>query len=400
MRVPIQEIGAQRFSPRRAERFFRAWGADFGYAPGALAPYKEFASVLVCLVQLAAPVLAGCAVATPPPTNQPVVDATPAPVHFVGRVERTSPTTARYAWSGTGFVVEFTGTGLVAQLKDDKNEHQIVVDGKATGKVQTVAEKTDYVLAEALPVGAHQVQLLRRTEALFGPTELLGVKVLGGELSTVKTTPARRIEVVGDSITCGYGNLGTEPQCPFSASTEDHYQSYGALIARQYGAEVSTVAWSGRGVVRNYDGGAGAHMGELYQRILPESADSRYAEALPYDAVIVNLGTNDYSTTGNPGQAHFQAEYAALLEQIRKQHPTAFILCTLGPMLGGEGLEQAESAIRGAVAQFAARGDSRVTYHRMATSNQSPGCDWHPSVGTHRQMAAELGGILARSLGW
>ena len=56
--------------------------------------------------------------------------------------------------------------------------------------------------------------------------------------------PGRLIEVIGDSITCGYGDLGKlgDADC---YPTESHWDTYEAVAARMLGAEVSTIAGVG-----------------------------------------------------------------------------------------------------------------------------------------------------------
>lgn len=66
-----------------------------------------------------------------------------------------------------------------------------------------------------------------------------------GRFLTPPEGPARRIEVIGDSITCGYGVDGADQYCPFSAATENHYRTYAAIAARDLGADLATLAWSG-----------------------------------------------------------------------------------------------------------------------------------------------------------
>lgn len=336
----------------------------------------------------------------PSQTKEQVAAVTAGPVRFVGRVESTSPGTATYAWSGAGFVARFRGTGAAVRLRDDKNEHQVLIDGKVVERIVTRADKERYVLAEGLPPGEHQLEVYRRTEALFGKTQFLGIEILQGELLQNAPPPTRRIEVVGDSISCGYGNEGTKPDCPFSPDTENHYLSYGALLARSLGASLSTVAWSGRGVVKNYDGGAGENMGILYDRVLPEVPAKSASSPSDFDAVIVNLGTNDFSTEPDPEENHFVTAYVELLKKIRAANPKALILCTIGPMLGPDDLAKAERAIAKAVEQLKSQGDARVIVHHMKTDNQSPGCDWHPSLATHQRMADELALPLKAGLGW
>src|SRR5512133_596625 len=157
-------------------------------------------------------------------------------IHFVGRIER-SRDSVRYAWSGSGFVARFEGTGIVVRLHDHQNEHQIIVDGQPQTKLVTRAGVGRYPLARGLQHGVHQVEMYRRTEALFGVTQVDGIDVIGGSLLPTSPPNTRRIELVGDSISCGYGNEGTTPDCKFSPHTENHYLSYGAILARTFGAE-------------------------------------------------------------------------------------------------------------------------------------------------------------------
>jgi len=352
------------------------------------------------MLAIAAAALAGCRGTTPADSPAALEQPSPGAVRFVGRVEVGSSGDARYAWPGTGFVARFRGTGVAVRLRDDGNEHQPVIDGRPVARLVTRSAVERYVVAEGLAPGEHTLEVYRRTEALFGVTTFLAVEVENGRLLDAGPAPARRVEVVGDSISCGYGNEGATPDCRFSAATENHWESYGAVLARSLGAELATVAWSGRGVVRNYGGEPGDLMGTLYDRTLPESPTSRWVQRPSNDAVIVNLGTNDFSTAPDPDEESFARAYAALLEQIRRANPRAFIVCTIGPMLAGDDLERAETAIAAAVARRRAAGDALVAVHRMATPNTNPGCDWHPALATHRRMAAELATPIRAALGW
>ena len=344
--------------------------------------------------------LTSCSAAAPHRSSRSSESDPSGSIRFVGRVEVGPGGQARYAWSGAGFVARFVGTGVTVRLRDDKNQHQVVLDGRPLRTLVTTRGVERYLVAEGLPPGEHRLEMYRRTEALFGTTHFLGIEVTDGHLLDAGPAPARRIEVVGDSISCGYGNEGTTPDCRFSADTENHDSSYGAVLARSLQAELSTVAWSGRGVVRNYGGEPGDLMGRLYERTLPESPSSRWSQGESNDAVIVNLGTNDFSTDPAPDEDEFVRGYAALLERIRHGNPRAFILCTVGPMLGGRDLERARAAIARAVEQRRSAGDARVAVHRMTTPNESPGCDWHPGVATHRRMAEELAVPIRAALGW
>ncbi len=332
--------------------------------------------------------------AAPAPTP-----ATTGQLAFAGRVRELGPRSGRYAWSGAGFIAHFVGTGFDAELEDAAQFHTLVVDGTVS-TLETSPGRAWYSLASGLPNGEHVVELYRQTEAFVGVTTLHGVAVRDGELAAPPSSTTRRLEFVGDSITAGYGNEGANTGCSFSPETENHYLTYGAVAARALGARASTLAWSGRGVVKNYDGGDGEFMPALYDRTLPQEGDTPWSFVEPVDAVVINLGTNDFSTAPDPTVEDFAAAYEAFLRHIREKNPNAFILGTVGPMLQAADLALARQAIERAVERRHKAGDTRVGSYLLRTRNEAPGCDWHPSVKTHQAMADELVGQLKQHLGW
>jgi lysophospholipase L1-like esterase len=340
-------------------------------------------------------------------TTTTPIEPCPAPidlgVHLVGRYDGCVENGVRIGWSGSGFVTEFSGTGLTVRMNDtgQPDYYTVIIDGTLADPILTKAGSNPYTLATGLTSGSHRVELYRRTEASFGPTVLLEVTVEGGQLSEAPKMPERMIEVVGDSITCGYGNLGESSSCSFSSATEDHYQTYGVYLAKRFDAELSTVAWSGRGVVSNYNGEVSYdRMPKLYDRAVPGEKRSLWDFHTKPQAVIINLGTNDYSTDHDPTDADFVSTYVGLLTNIRGHYPDAYILCTVGPMLSGTDLTKARTTIAEAVAVRAASGDNNVEAYDLLTSNDSPGCDYHPNPSTHQAIADELALKLEEHLGW
>lgn len=337
-----------------------------------------------------------------------MISSCPAPpdlgVRYVGRVDGCKAEGARYAWSGSGFVARFKGTAISVRLKDAVNEHTVVLDGEVLPKLVTTSGEKLYPLASDLADEEHVLELYRRSEASSGETLLLGLEVKGangnpGELLDPPPAPARRIEVIGDSISCGYGNEGKAP-CTFSQDTENHYLAYGSVLARSVGAELSTVAWSGKGVIYNYNGDKLQPLPTVYDRTVPNDARNLWGFAWQPEAVIINLGTNDYSTAASPTDELFTSTYQRFLEHLRAKYPDAFILCTVGPMLTGSMLASARHNISAAVTARNDAGDSRVKAYEMTTQNTNPGCDSHPGLATHEAMAKELEAELKTELGW
>jgi lysophospholipase L1-like esterase len=140
-----------------------------------------------------------------------------------------------------------------------------------------------------------------------------------------------------------------------------------------------------------------------FDRTLPDRADSvwDFSQFQP-QAVVINLGTNDFSTTVDPTEQEFVAAYATLLERVRDAYPDALILCTVGPLLGGTDLTTAQAYIASAVQQRVQAGDASVQTFDLAPQNPADGygCDYHPSLRTHEIMADVLIGVLGTELGW
>lgn len=321
-------------------------------------------------------------------------------VHYVGRVDTSVDGEARFAWSGTGAVVRFEGTAASVELEGGQ-EYTVVVDGAVQPKLQAIDGVNP--LASGLGDGSHTIELYRRTEAAQGESTILGFDFGAGGKLLAPPPVTRRLEFIGDSITCGYGNEGASAACDFTPQTENHYLSYAAITARDLHAELSTVAWSGKGVVCNYGDDASSCTDPLpayYDRILPSRADSvwDFARFQP-DAVVINLGTNDLSTSTDPAESTFEDAYKALLKRVRNVYPSAHILCTNGPMLGGTDLANARRYIQDAVTDL---GDPNISVFELATQDGSDGfgCNSHPSLERHRKMATVVTAAIRSTLDW
>jgi lysophospholipase L1-like esterase len=323
-------------------------------------------------------------------------------VRWFGRVDTTDPARPRFAWSGTGFVARFSGTSLAARLNNDGAFiFKTVIDGAAQPAFTAGAGTGTYSLTSALAAGTHVVELYRQTEGPQGNSQLLGLAVGEGVLTDPPPGPRRLIEVVGDSISCGYGILGALTDADGYA-TESHWDAYPSVMARALGAEVSTIAASGRGVIRNYAGDTADTMPMLYARVLANAAAPAWDFRNQPQAVIINLGTNDVGNDkGNPGTA-FQETYLELVGTIRARYPNAHILCTIGPLTSPGEAAIIQGYIQGVVAARAAAGDPRVeSFDQIApqTADQAAFAH-HPNVAENAIMAGLLAARLRARLGW
>ncbi|QNU68524.1 acetyl xylan esterase [Ruminiclostridium herbifermentans] len=325
-------------------------------------------------------------------------------VLYIGRFDTSDPAGPKFAWGTSTIKANFTGTGISVKLKSSgDNYFNVIIDGVVKTPINTPAgSSATYTLASGLTNGTHTVELVKRTEAHVGEVQFLGFTVTGGSLLAPPPASSKRIEFIGDSITCGYGNEGTSQYQSFTTKNENAYMAYGAITGRTLGADVITVSWSGKGVVQNYGGNKDEPMPVIYPRILPydKSKIWDYTKWVP-QVVVINLGTNDISTVALDGTL-FKSEYLKLVDKVRSQYPDAHIYCAVGPMLSGEQLSNMKKYVGEVVSNKNSSGDKNVHFIEFPQQDQANGLgeDWHPSVKTHQLMADKLSKQLKADLGW
>ncbi len=337
------------------------------------------------------------------PAVMPPAGVVAAGVRWFGRVDTTNPAQPRFAWSGTGFAARFSGTSLTMQLAVTGAQQifKALVDGTPQAPFTAMGAQGNYTLASGLAAGVHTVEVYRQTEGPQGESRLLALTVGDGMLMDPPPGADRLIEVIGDSITCGYGNLGklADTEC---LTTESHWDTYAAIAARALNAELSTIAASGRGIIRNYGGDTGDTMPKVYGRTVTNAATPPWDFRVEPQAVVINLGTNDISNNkGDPG-IPFRDTYVALLQTIRARYPNTFIICIIAPLLSGGELTTIQGHIRSAVAARAADGDTKVGFFDMIPPQTADkfACQYHPNVAENMLMADLLVGQLKAKLGW
>src|SRR5690606_28807967 len=103
------------------------------------------------------------------------------------------------------FEVTLTGSKLIAQIEDwGANWLNVEVDGKVT-PLALKEGSWEYILFNG-PPGQHTIKVTRRTGTPVGVTRFLDITGDGPMLATEDRT--RRIMVIGDSVTSGYGIEG------------------------------------------------------------------------------------------------------------------------------------------------------------------------------------------------
>eukprot|EP00026_Physarum_polycephalum_P012332 Phypoly_transcript_12628.p1 GENE.Phypoly_transcript_12628~~Phypoly_transcript_12628.p1 ORF type:complete len:252 (+),score=17.22 Phypoly_transcript_12628:19-774(+) len=160
-----------------------------------------------------------------------------------------------FAWSGVQFSFVVTGISSVSAYLSAEQERlvfDVFVDGQMHYMSVSGTSQTEYVLASGLSTSAsHTITIMRANEASYGTSTFYGLGVGQGHLVTPPARPNRRIEFIGDSMTCGYGDLGVDP-CMESVDVQDVYYAHGPRTSLALGADFMVTAWSGIGMVHNY----------------------------------------------------------------------------------------------------------------------------------------------------
>lgn len=341
---------------------------------------------------------------------------------YSGRLDCRAAGGPLLGFVGSSVRVRFVGTGLELKLKDfgqgtaqTTNYYDVAIDGQAPGLLEVSSRQERYVLARGLSAGEHEIELFKRVEAAPGGNvgagrgQILGFVLHGTQLLPV-SLPPRRLEFVGDSITCGYGDeLSTDDpgSAPYTSKNSNGHKAYGALTAAALDAQYMAVAYSGRGISRNYADSAGQVLPELYLQSVPEDPSASAWDPAQYqaDAVIINLGSNDFSTPG-VNRVAFREGYVKFLARLRGYYPQSTLVVVMGPMLndsyppGEQALSSSSADVRAAIDERARAGDGRIRLIVLAEQTGPWGEDWHPTLATHQKMADALVPQLKAILGW
>ncbi|MEU5259799.1 SGNH/GDSL hydrolase family protein [Amycolatopsis sp. NPDC021455] len=352
------------------------------------------------VLTVAAAVTVGAVPSALASTTSPV-DAL-AGVHTVGRVKRTTGA-AKYTWPGIYFEGRFRGTGVDVRLNDARNDYDIQVDGTTVATLVTPGRTTRQI--RGLTNAEHSVRLVKRTESPWVAGEFDGFAAApGGQILAKPAARTRQIEFIGDSLTAGYGDLSTTRDCSANGGIDrntDTDISYGALTARGLNADYQVNAYSGRGMVRNYNGGdPGTDYRTYYDRTLQNVSSDAWPVPATWrpQLVVVALGTNDFSTALHSGEpwptaerliAAYKSAYQGFLDKLRTRYGTGTTI-----VVGASNLYATQA--QQVVTDRNTRGDSRVRFWNFDDPRLDHlGCDWHFSRNDHRIISGLLTDYIA-----
>lgn len=359
-------------------------------------------------------------------TAQTFVKPTDKNIQYIGRISFANPNAPAWNYTGTTIRVEFTGTSLKMKCKPESGYFMATVNKGKAFKV-AFADKNDSIatIASDLVYGVHSAEIMYCIEGHDNNPEFYGFILDEGEQTVPPTLLSdRKIEFIGNSITCGYGVEDPDPNHHFDYAAENHHLSYAAITARRLDAQHFSVSRSGIGIYRHY--GSSSEGSEVcmpkqyaYTRLYNKSEKWDFSRFQP-DVVCINLGTNDTSPdlesavsnsqNHDPNAARpmgcnptkLKAAYKDFLKTVRGHYPNAKIVMLCGSMLQGDGLKLISDTMDEVVAEANKAGDKEIYRFNFTPQDGSRGygADWHPSIAQQQFMADELTPYLQKLMGW
>lgn len=321
----------------------------------------------------------------------------PLAVHSGGRTVTAADGSRSFGWPGVYFEARFRGPAVRVRFDAPADHLRLSIDGKEH-RVFRAAGAVDITISGLTP-GEHVVRLEKLTESQSGSSRFLGFEALGG--TPLPPQPRKhQIEFIGDSFTVGYGNTSPGVACTPQQvhALTDTSQAFAPIAAAAIGADYRIHAYSGFGMVRNYDGNVpDQSLPSLYPRAIPGDAEPMAAAdpAWKPGAIVIGLGGNDFSTPIKPGEAWkdasalhtaYRDRYVAFVTELAARQPQARFL------LVGSDLFMAD--VESVAARLQPGLGARVRTLRI-TGFQLTGCQGHPSLADHRLAAKLIGDALA-----
>ena len=222
-------------------------------------------------------------------------------IRYTGRIDFSNRLAPRFWSPGVYIEARFRGSACKVVINDEElygdkhNYVELVVDGRATRVQTTGKNNTITIPAEGLDEGEHTLAGMQEHGIKYQVTLSLPVWWCRG-LAGAPRAPVRKMEFIGNSITCGAGSDISVVPCGAGKWEDQHnaYMAYGPRTARLLHARWHLTAVSGIGLM---------HSCCKLEILMPQVFDKVQlrTDSIPWDfstyfqpdVVTVCLGQND-----------------------------------------------------------------------------------------------------------
>lgn len=266
----------------------------------------------------------------------------------------------------------------------------VIVDGVKKDRAQchiTSTGDVELVLAENLPTGNHTFEVYRQTEHRGAEVGISSI-TMNGSFNEKPADNRLYIEFIGDSISTGFGALGTTSDSDGgSPKWQDATAAYPYLTAKALGADFSDVCYSGIGAKYGWQDPNMLNF-YPYQRWQYDRTTQYNFNARQPDVVVIALGTNDIAMEAERGITLEQrlAGYQELLDMVRAKNPNSKIVWIYGMMT-----DEDNARIPAIIEE---NGGAAAGLYSLELVTNTAGAGWHPSAAGQQKFADDLVAFL------
>lgn len=315
---------------------------------------------------------------------------------------------AEFAFQGTECLIELVGDDMATAVGEEIHRARVAiyVNNELVVDDLVDARNKNYQVLKSEVAKEVTIRIVKLSETTDSTVGIGVVEIVGTPIQKTKEK-ARKIEFIGDSITCGYGVEG-ELGGIYSTSNENAMKAYAYQTALTLDADYSLVCISGYGIVSGYTGNGiknetqlilpyydkiGMSYGAIASQIPPQTIDWDFAKFIP-DLIVINLGTNDASYCGTDVKRcrEFELGYLEFIKLVRGKNPSAKIICTLG-IMGDFLYSYLEKAV---IAYKEETKDKNIVTLKFEVQLEEDGyaVDSHPCIVTHTKAAFKLANFM------
>lgn len=336
-------------------------------------------------------------------------------------------------WNHSGVEVNCTGSELWIDLEVDCDFHEPWVACELNGALMMRQMLLPHITSICLyrsmvPGVVKNIKFYRELQAMSEDNRnhvlVKGFRTDGEFLPVADK--ALKFEFIGDSITSGEGTYGATTDTEWLAMYMSSSRHYASIVEKALDADVRIISQGGWGVFSGWDNDlrhnipsvyepvCGLADGDFNEKVLGSKKEYDYSSWVP-NAIIVNLGTNDATSFGQPplevpglgvckmrrdengvnnpeDMGKIKAAMIDFLKMLRKHNLSSHIVWAYG-MLGSD----LEPLFIEALAEYTAEtGDENVAFLKLPnTEGVSFGAHMHPGYLAHQNAARVVGKYLA-----
>lgn len=307
---------------------------------------------------------------------------------------------------GTGgiyFTVIVDGVAQYADMRIPEDNNADNWLSNSTGYPFYMSDVGDYTfeIATNLVKGEHTFEIYSQTQANNGAFGISSI-TLDGTLLDAPADNDLYIEVVGDSIAAGHGNIASGGNgSGEDALYQDATRSWGYLTAKALGADWSVIAQSGicatPGLSWSGSGSAAPTIQDVYPYTRYYSDNStEYPFDQHADIILVCLGTNDVWLYQDESRGYalttddLKEGFKGTLEMLREKNPGAKIVWLYGMLTSS-----ANTMIKDAVSEM---GGAEEGYYSLKLPYNGSGGSGHPSLAAQTEYANTITSFIKKDI--